>query len=226
MPRPNLFRTSDYTYHVRARSNNNEWFYLPMDQVWNCLCNAAAAAIDKYAVDLHLLVMMSNHIHALVTTPHKNLDEFMQFFLSQAARQIQIRARRTNHIFGTRYKYSILETPHALAYCYKYVCRNPIRAGICTRVEDYPYCTINSATEHFRILERFDDYWRHIPRNNFDRLKWLNNPTPKEQEALVKKALRRFKFAFPRHSNEQKKLRLLASNYGIETKVEGAILGC
>jgi hypothetical protein len=103
-----------------------------------------------------------------------------------------------------------------LAYAYKYVFRNPVKAGICQRVEEYSLSTLNRSSP-LAIVEGFDPYWRHIPKNFEERLEWLNLPTPKEQEALIGRALRRYTFKFTTASNYQRELRGLKGSYGIES---------
>ncbi len=179
MPRPKLIRSDRFAYHVYVRSNNKEWFYIPIEECWRILLIALNRIPDRYRPEVHALVLMSNHLHMILSAPNRNLDAIMMYFLSDATRWIQNSSGRINHIFGGRYGWSLLEGPQALAYAYKYIYRNPVRAGLCDRVEDYPFSTLNT-TSATRMVEGFGPYWRLIPRNFEDRLAWLNKPTPKE----------------------------------------------
>src|SRR4051812_4949790 len=99
MPRPILFRTDCFAYHVTVRSNNKEWFYIPIRQCWQILTETLAVTAARTGAEPYLLVLMSNHFHLLLSTPRKNLDYTMQYFLSIATRAIQARAGRINHVF-------------------------------------------------------------------------------------------------------------------------------
>ncbi len=215
MPRKHLYRTSEFAYHVTNRSNNKEWFYIPIEECWEIFCYILGKTSAKYGVYLHQLVLMSNHYHLLLSTPDCNIDVAVQYFQSQVARIIQSRANRINHIMGTRYKWTVLDSPYSLAYVYKYICRNPVRAGIAEKVEDYRFSSLYK--DQFPTAEGFNSYWKFIPRTQPERLKWLNVPTPKEQEELIGRALRRCHFKFSSHSNLQPYLRDLRANYGIES---------
>jgi putative transposase len=214
MPRAQIFRTGKFSYHVTARSNNKEWFYIPIQTSWDIFCYSLNEATERYGVNLHSFVLMSNHFHMLVTTPNENLDSFMRYFLSNATRRVQRRAGRINHIFGARYRGTVMETSWALAYVFKYIGRNPVRAGICEKVEEYPWSSFQKYHE-LVISEGIGHYWSLIRKNHTLRSQWLNQPTPKESEVLIGRALRRSKFKFTTDSNFQARLRTLETSYGI-----------
>jgi hypothetical protein len=112
----------------------------------------------------------------------------------------------------------VLESNHALAYVYKYIYRNPVRIGICDSVEDYSFSTLNDI-QGLPIVEGFDSYWSGIPTGSAERLRWLNAPTPKEQEQLIGSALRKYHFKFSTNSNVQQRLRELKSSYLVESTI-------
>ena len=178
---------------------------------------ALAAACEKYRAIPNLFVLMPNHFHLILTTPLGNIDVVMQYFISEATRAIQLRANRINHIFGGRYRWSFLKSAAALGYAYKYVARNPVRAGLAASVEQYDFSTLASTTSALPIADGIGKYWQFIPQDYGNRLEWLNRRTPKEQEELIGKALRRYNFQFTKDSNFQKNLRLLRQEYGIES---------
>jgi putative transposase len=48
MPRnPRIF-TSLFPYHVTARSNNKDWFYLPIDLIWSIMARHLQTAQQDY----------------------------------------------------------------------------------------------------------------------------------------------------------------------------------
>ncbi len=220
MARPRLIYSDRFAYHVTNRSNNRDWFYLPISEVWEIFQRYLLEAQIRYGVELHAFVLMSNHYHLILSTPQKNLDAFMRYLQTEVAREVQRRTGRTNHIFGTRYKWSLLEGAVALAYAIKYVLRNPVRAGICTRVEEYPYSSFYELMRFhcgIPITEGLSPHWRLIPRPLNDRLEWLNRATKKEQEALIGKAIRRTSFQFSKGNDVRLLLENLKESYGIES---------
>jgi putative transposase len=211
--RRNLFRTDAFPYHVTARSNNKDWFALPIEQCWDIFQQKLSATIERYQIEAHGFVLMSNHFHMMASTPLLNLDEAMRYFLTESSKAIAYRTNRINHIFGGRYKWSVLPTSYAIGCCYKYIFRNPVRAGIVSQVESYPFSTFSALLLGKPTIPLSEGIAWRLPKNSEDRLKWLNQVTSKEQEGLIQMALRRTTFQFSRDKKVQLKVKKLSLLY-------------
>lgn len=152
MSKKNLLRSSVYAYHVTARANNQEWFYLPIQDVWEIMCKHLYTASVVCGAKIHSFVLMYNHYHLLISTPDENLDEVMMYFMRETSREINFHAERKNHIFGGRYKWSLIQDPRyfSLAYCYIY--QNPVRAGICAFADQYTFSSLQWITGKSKSL--------------------------------------------------------------------------
>lgn len=146
MPRKQLIRTSEFPYHVTTRTNNKDWFQLPLEEVWDICKEAFDSVTDKTDVEVHAFVLMGNHYHMLLTTPHANIDFVMMVFNKYISEAIKKRTDRMNRMFGGRYHWSIIKDQRYLYNVIRYIFQNPIRANICERVEEYPYSTF---TQHY-----------------------------------------------------------------------------
>ncbi|MBI1862031.1 MAG: transposase [Deltaproteobacteria bacterium] len=219
MPRQRLIKSSIAPYHVTIRANNREWFKLPLPIVWEIFCECLQLTQTRFGCDYFAFVLMANHIHLLVGTPEANLGSAMRYLFTEASRRIARASKRINKIFGARYHWTILHKPRDLAYVYKYVHRNPVKARICESVEVYPFSTLtqlNNGHCDIAIGERLGEYSTALPRDHNVRLRWLNQPTEKEAEKLIGRALRRFEFQFTTGNEFQKQLRMLRATYGVE----------
>ena len=146
MPRRKLIYTDYYPYHVTARSNNKEWFYIPKEKTWKIFSHELERLRLENKFRVHAFVLMDNHYHLLCGT-HESADLGiimckLQTRVSHAVNKI---AGRINHVFGGPYKGSLITTPTYYKTVLKYVYRNPVEAGICDRVEDYRYSTLNTS---------------------------------------------------------------------------------
>lgn len=99
-------------------------------------------AQHAYNLRVHAFVLMSNHFHLLVTSPEANLSEAMRWFIGSTSLHLGHDCRRINQIFARRFKRSLLNSQHYFLNAYKYVYQNPVRAGLCDAVEQYPYSTL------------------------------------------------------------------------------------
>lgn len=205
MGRKQLIRTGHLPYHVTARTNNKEWFEIPLFKVWIFSQEALKEAEVVWPVELISFVLMNNHYHMLIITPEANLDSFMYEFNKRLALKIQRETGRINKIFGSRYKWCLIQSSKYFFNCYRYVYQNPIRAGLVTKCEDYPYSTLKylRSNNNFSIPihDKFgfkDDYG----------LMWLNKSISDEELGLLKKKLARSTFVDLKNRNTRYKPKL------------------
>ncbi len=142
MPRKQLIRTHLFPYHITARSNNKDWFELPMEQVWRICLMAMKKAYAKHPVDIISFVLMNNHYHLIVKTPNCDIDLFMYEFNKNISLHLRFRTERVNKMFGGRYKRCLIQSNRYFANCYRYVYQNPMRAKLVNRCEIYPYSSL------------------------------------------------------------------------------------
>ncbi len=212
MPRRPLTLTNRFPYHVTSRSNNKEWFYIPTEEVWSIFSEALSKVVNDYQVHIFAFVLMSNHFHLILETPQSNLGDVMRNLLTAVSKGIQRPAQRINHVFGGRYKWSLLDTVYSTAYVLKYVLRNPVRAGISETVESYPFSSLN-LNSTMPIVSGIGPMWSTVPKARIEILNWLNLPAQPALEGQIGLGLRRSKFEFSKDNNHQKLIRALAHSY-------------
>jgi len=142
MPRSKLIRTHLYPYHVTIRTNNKEWFDIPLSKVWSFCLDSLKEANEFHPIHLVSFVLMSNHYHMILKTPDSNLDQFMYEFNKRLSLRVRKKSQRINSIFGGRYKWCLIKNQTYLYNCYRYVYQNPLRAGVTTNVANYPYSSL------------------------------------------------------------------------------------
>ena len=69
----------------------------------------------------------------------------MQWLSGIYARTFNNRHNRTGHVFGGRYRPSIVQREHHLAYACRYVECNPVLAGLCAHPRDWPWSSYRAA---------------------------------------------------------------------------------
>ncbi|MBC7748781.1 MAG: transposase [Methylotenera sp.] len=188
MGRKNLIRASLLPYHVTARTNNKEWFDIPLSEVWEHVQSALKEAEKVHHVELVSFVLMSNHYHMLIITPESNLDSFMYEFNKRISLKIRMQSGRINKIFGARYKWCLIQSNNYFFNCYRYVYQNPVRAGIVERCEHYPYSTLRTilGNTHFSVPVH-DKYGF---KDEYGLL-WLNKKLDEIEVSELKKKLAR-----------------------------------
>lgn len=219
MPRSRLIRIRNFPYHVCARANNKEWFHLPLEQMHELFINLLLNLLKRHQIQIHAFVTMSNHFHLALSTPNANLDEVMLYFLREAARRANQASGRINHLFGGPYKWSLIENRRNYAHVIKYIYRNPVQAGICQNVQDYPFSTLPAVhglvPTRIPISDSIFDRRSTLDLSPGERLNWLNEPYELDEHRLIQLGLRRARFAI-RTSNVPQRIieRLSNSTFG------------
>lgn len=97
-------------------------------------------ACDKYQCDTHAYVLMSNHVHLLITPHTKNgISKVMQTLGRYYVQYFNYQYRRTGTLWEGRYKATLLDSEQYLLTCSRYIELNPVRAGMVKLQEDYPW---------------------------------------------------------------------------------------
>lgn len=125
-------------YHVIHRGNNREnVFKHPKDKDYLMEQLRKSVAVD--GVDLFAYVIMSNHYHLTLRTCTEPLNKVMHRINTRYAMYYNQAAERTGHVFEGRYKAIPVQSEKYLISLVRYIHRNPVRAGICLNVRDYPW---------------------------------------------------------------------------------------
>ncbi len=196
MPRSHPPYRTDCPYHVTARTNNQTWFQIPLAQVWEIFQNQLFFIHHAFGVKIHSFVLMSNHFHLLISDPEGKISQALRWLMTETSRDINHEQKSKNHVYGQRNYRTLLSNSHYFLHAYKYVYRNPVEAGVCKWVEEYPYSTL-------RGLLGFEKMIIPLSPDTFmdddleGSLKWLNSHPEKENYKAVRVALRKSDFKLP-----------------------------
>ncbi len=125
--------------HVVQRGNNRQVCFADEADL-RAYANWLREAADKYAIEVHAWVFMTNHVHLLMTP--KSSDSIsccMQFLGRYYVRRFNHRYRRTGTLFEGRFKSGIVESSEYLLACQRYIELNPVRAGVVAEPGNYSW---------------------------------------------------------------------------------------
>lgn len=199
MSRKKLIHSSEFPYHIVARTNNKEEFPLELSDMWEIYSYALRSASVQFNFQVHAFVLMNNHYH-LVASTHKDhkLGKVMHAFQLCVSKIVNERTGRINHLFGSRYKACLIEEHHYYANVIKYVFRNPVTAGIGHDVRDYRYSSLRGYVGRPTNLNLFlsSHVFERSIRKEFGNglLKWLNDSFVQVDHEKIRRALHRTVF--------------------------------
>ena len=168
---------------------------MPLADVWNIFSTNLKFAAFAYDIHIHSFVLMSNHFHLLATAPHSNFSDAIGRVIEMCSRHMGHDLGRINQKFSRRFKRTRISTLPHFFNAYKYVYQNPIRAGLVSRVEDYPFSTLHSLMGKSQFLIPVED--ETFLNDTEGTLKWLNELPTVENSDAVRRALRRREFSYP-----------------------------
>lgn len=123
--------------HIIQRGNNRQaTFFHHVDYCFylQCLCEAA----KRYGCSIHAYVLMTNHVHLLLTPDQeRSVGQMMQAVGRRYVRYINTAYRRSGTLWEGRYKAALIESERYLLTCYRYIELNPVRAAMVTHPGEY-----------------------------------------------------------------------------------------
>jgi REP element-mobilizing transposase RayT len=135
-----VLRTSlpDGYFHVYARGNP-ELPPFPAAQDRTALLALLFKGEDRFEVKVDAACVMTTHYHAVVEATQGALSRAMQWLNSRYARAFNRRYGRFGHVFAERFQTRVVESEDRVFETCAYVLLNPVKAGLCARVEDWPW---------------------------------------------------------------------------------------
>lgn len=139
MPRQGRVVVPDLPLHIVHRGNNrlacfrNDSDYL----VYLALLQDASRRVG---CAVHAYCLMTNHVHVLATPATERASGAMMHSVAQRyAHYFNRSGGRTGALWEGRFRSCIVESAGYILACYRYIELNPVRAGMVSRPEAYPW---------------------------------------------------------------------------------------
>lgn len=98
-----------------------------------------AQTCERFNWQVHAWCQMNNHYHLLVETPEGNLSQGMRQLNGVYTQHVNRAHRRVGHVFQGRFKAVLVERDSHLLELARYVVLNPVRAGMVSDAEAWPW---------------------------------------------------------------------------------------
>ncbi|MDF1615803.1 transposase [Desulfurivibrio dismutans] len=125
--------------HVIQRGNNREACFCTVGDYKAYLSFLEEAAV-KYQVAIHAFVLMTNHVHLLLTPGDElGVSRMMQALGRKYVQYFNFTYGRTGTLWEGRYKSTLVSADNYLLTVYRYIEMNPVRAGMVDHASEYPW---------------------------------------------------------------------------------------
>lgn len=178
MPRKPRYFLACVPCHVVQRGHNREPCFAAADDYRYYLQCLRQAGL-KYQVAIHAYVLMTNHVHLLLTpATAEGIPQLMQSLGRRYVQYVNVSYRRSGTLWEGRFRASLIDTERYLLSCYCYIELNPIRAGMVAKAEDYPWSSFGA------------NGWGHEDRlSQPHEIYQLLGATPEEQQRRYRELL-------------------------------------
>lgn len=123
--------------HVIQRGNNRQACFLD-DRDRVVYLDALKIALRANNCALHAYVLMTNHVHLLMTPSETGqVARVMQSLGRRYVRFFNSAHMRTGTLWEGRYKSSLIGTERYVLVCHRYIELNPVRAGVVPSADAY-----------------------------------------------------------------------------------------
>lgn len=138
MPRRARQPAESQIYHVMLRGvNRAEIFLEPED--YDRFLVALARVRDASGCQVLAYCLMPNHVHLVLRTPVEPIGSVMKRLGVRYAGWFNRKYGRVGHLFQDRFRSIPVEDDAYLVTLLRYVWDNPVKAGLATLREDYPW---------------------------------------------------------------------------------------
>jgi REP element-mobilizing transposase RayT len=153
MARPLRIQFAGGFYHVMARGNERRAIFQDdfdrrafLDQLWR-VCDRLTWRVWSYC-------LMNNHYHLLVETQRPTLARGMRDINGVYAQAYNRRHDRVGHLFQGRYVARLVQKESYLLVLTRYIALNPVRAGLCTRPDEWLWSSYGLIARNVPLPDR------------------------------------------------------------------------
>jgi len=160
MGRPLRYMPEPHTlFEVTSRTMQGRFLLRPSRQLNELILGIIGRAMRKYPVRLYLFVVLSNHMHLIVSAPNtKTLADFMCYIKGNIAKEAGRLHRWREKFWGRRYAAIAILDDDSLMARVNYLLANGCKEGLVARPGDWPgvHC-VDALTKGRPLVGRWVD---------------------------------------------------------------------
>lgn len=162
MPRRARLSIPGIPWHITQRGNNRAvCFYAEED--YQFYLHFLEEFSVKFGCSIHAYVLMTNHVHLLLTPQRSDSASLLMKHLGQRYVQYINRTyRRSGTLWEGRFRSCLTQTEDYVLACYRYIELNPVRAGMVMKPQDYRWSSYhaNALGKGRRLITPHEEYSR------------------------------------------------------------------
>ena len=154
MPRRPRITLAGVPLHLIQRGNNRQACFFSKDDYRSYL-NWLKEYSEKYSCAIHAYVLMTNHVHLLITPRTAGgAGDLMKQLGQRYVQYVNRTYRRSGTLWEGRFRSCLTQEEDYVLGCYRYIELNPVRARMIEHPAEYPWSSyrVNAQGEHSALL--------------------------------------------------------------------------
>jgi putative transposase len=150
LPRKPRFNLVGIPQHVIQRGNNRDPCFYAREDYQRYLNDLHESAV-KFDCRIHAYVLMTNHVHMLVTPiTTQGVSQMMQALGRRYVYYINKTYKRTGTLWEGRFKSSLIDSDEYLLTCMRYIELNPVRAAMVNHPGEYKWSSYHANAQGYK----------------------------------------------------------------------------
>lgn len=141
MPRGPRSESPSKVYHVMLRGVNHEHIFLKTGEK-QLILQVLKDKLEDSLVELYGYCVMETHMHLLIRAEKEYLAAYMKRTAGSYAKYYNGAHDRNGQLFQNRFRSECIDTERYYWQCLRYIHNNPVKAGMVTDMDNYPYSSI------------------------------------------------------------------------------------
>ena len=195
MPRRPRLHLPNLPLHLVQRGNDRQPCFLDDRDRRRYLDDLRVLAREN-ACAIHAYVLMTNHVHLLLTPgPTGRVDRMMQALGRRYVRWFNDTHCRSGTLWEGRYRSGPVHAEDYLLRCHRYIELNPVRAGLASAASEFPWSSYGvNALGLADALVSPHDFYLALGRDAMERQRayreFVAEKVPREESELIRRQLR------------------------------------
>lgn len=138
MPRSARKQCESKIFHIMLRGIDRQIIFQDDEDCEKYLqCLGECKKVSGFT--LYAYCLMGNHVHLLLQEGKEPLSQIFKRIGVRYVYWYNWKYRRTGHLFQDRFKSEPIEDDACFLAVLRYIYRNPVKAGLCGKPEEYPW---------------------------------------------------------------------------------------
>lgn len=153
MPRKARIKSESGIYHAILRGINQQQLFEDAEDCEKFIqVIKDCKAISEF--EIYAYCLMGNHVHLLIKETKEPIEQIFKRIGSRYVYWYNTKYQRVGHLFQDRFKSEPVETEGYFLSAMRYIHQNPIKAGICEKIEDWKYSSFNEFYQESDLINR------------------------------------------------------------------------